>query len=136
MSSLYTPLLVAHVVVAVLGLGSVTSLALVAGAAKEAGASLTILLRYSAYALGIMFITGVLLDLISGGAFHQAWWFRGSALLLFVTGALHAQARRSLRSARAEKEAGVMLRRVQRIAYGMCVLLGGITVLMEVKPFR
>jgi hypothetical protein len=25
---------------------------------------------------------------------------------------------------------------VERIAYGMCVLLGAITVLMEVKPFR
>jgi hypothetical protein len=75
-----------------------------------------------------MFITGILLDLAAGGAFREAWWFRGSALLLFATGALHGLTRRSLRSGG--------LRRVERFAYGMCALLGAITVLMEVKPFR
>ncbi len=135
MSNLYTPVLVVHVLVAVLGLGSVASVALVAATARKAGRGVTDvspwlgpLLRYSAVCLGVMFITGILLDLAADGAFRGAWWFRGSALLLLATGALHGLTRRSLRSG------GVQ--RVERFAYGMCALLGAITVLMEVKPFR
>ena len=30
----------------------------------------------------------------AGGGFHRAWWLRLSVLLLVVTGALHARARR------------------------------------------
>jgi hypothetical protein len=103
-SNLYTPVLVAHVLVAVLGLGSLASVALVAAAARKAGSGtddvsplLGPLLRYSAFSLAAMLITGILLDLAAGGAFRGAWWFRGSALLLFATGALHGQARRALR---------------------------------------
>ena len=144
MSGLYTPILTAHVLVAVLGLGSIASVALLAAKARKSGRGASDvspwigpLLRYSAFCLATMLITGVLLDLAAGGAFRGAWWFRGSAVLLFVTGALHGQARRALRSERAKEGGGdVILRRVERSAYGMCALLGAITVLMEVKPFR
>jgi hypothetical protein len=141
-SGLYTPVLVAHVIVAVLGLGSVSSVAIVAGAVRRAGGGaagfslwLGPLLRYSALSLAAMLITGILLDLTAGGAFRGSWWFRGSALLLFATGALHAQARRALRPG-SQDDGDAILKRVERIAYGMCGLLGAITVLMEVKPFR
>jgi uncharacterized membrane protein len=142
-SSLYIPVLVVHAVTAVLGIGSIASVAIVAATARRAGrgskevsAWLRPLLRYSGFSLAAMLATGVLLDFAAGGAFHEAWWFRGSVLLLVVTGVLHAQARRAFRPEFAGvDDARVVLRRVERIAYGMCVLIAAITVLMELKPF-
>jgi hypothetical protein len=139
----YIAVLAAHVLVAVLGLGSIASVAVVAATARRAGrASIEVsawlgpLLRYSVFSLAAMLITGILLDLVAGGAFHRAWWFRVSALLLLATGALHAQARRTVRKGLAkESSREVVLRRVEHIAYGMCALIASITVLMEVKPF-
>jgi uncharacterized membrane protein len=143
MSHLYVPVLALHVIVAVLGIGSIASVALVAGTGRRAGrgatdvsASLQPLLRYSAISLAVMLVTGALLDFFAGGAFHEQWWFRGSALLLVATGALHGQARRAVRAGLANTGKGdVMLRRVERIAYLMCALVAVIAVLMEVKPF-
>jgi uncharacterized membrane protein len=149
MSHLYVPVLALHVIVAVLGIGSIASVALVAGTGRRAGrgatdvsASLQPLLRYSAISLAVMLVTGALLDFFAGGAFHEQWWFRGSALLLVATGALHGQARRAMRAGLANAGKGpnagngdVMLRRVERIAYVMCALVAVIAVLMEVKPF-
>jgi hypothetical protein len=81
-----------------------------------------------------MLATGILLGLASGGAVHAAGWFRVSALLLVATGILHAQARRVVRRGVAEN-GDLTLRRVERIAYGMCALIAVIAALMEVKPF-
>jgi hypothetical protein len=143
MSRLYAPVLVIHVIVAVLGLGSIASIAVVAAAARKTGrgmaevsAWLSPLLRYSVFSLAAMLVTGVLLDLAAGGAFHHLWWFRGSALLLIPIGALHSQARRAVRAGLAHQGAGIAaLRKVERIAYGMCALVAVIVVLMELKPF-
>lgn len=55
-------------------------------------------------------------------------------LLLVATIALQAQARRAVRHGGANENDGD-LRRVERIAYGMCALIAVITVLMEVKTF-
>ena len=140
MSGLYTPVLVVHVLVAVLGLGLIASVAAATARRASRGstdisACLGTLLRYSAFSLAAMLVTGVLLDLVTGGAFHEAWWFRGSALLLVVTGVLHAQARRAVQLRLAKEDSGDgVLRRVERIACGMCALIAAITVLMEVKP--
>jgi hypothetical protein len=133
-SHLYSSLLVIHVIVAILGVGSIASVAIVAATARRAGHAstqvlLTIapLLRYAVFSLAAMLVTGILLDLAAHGAFHESWWFRGSALLVVATGALHGFARRAMRAA--------ALRRVEWIAYGMCALVAVITMLMEVKPF-
>lgn len=136
--------LVTHVLFAVLGVGLIGSVAVVAATARRGGqgssdvaaASLNPLLRYSAISLAVMLITGALLDFAVGGAFNTKWWFRGSALLLFATGGLHAQARRALRSGLSVEGGGdVALRRVERFAYIMCALIAAITILMEAKPF-
>ena len=83
-----------------------------------------------------MLATGILLDVAANGAFHESWWFRGSALLLVVTGALHGQARRIVRLSMVEKSSSEMvLLRIERLAFAMCILIAGISVLMEVKPF-
>jgi hypothetical protein len=144
-SNLYTYLLVAHVLVAVLGLGSVAAVAITAatarraksgatGAQMEALAWLGSLLRYSMFSIPAMMGTGVLLDRAVAGAFSATWWFRGSMLLLAATGVLQALARRAVRRGIANNDDGY-LRRVERIAYGMCALIAVITMLMEVKPF-
>jgi hypothetical protein len=142
-SSVYTSVLVLHVLVAVLGLGSIASIAIVAAAARRPGHRavdaltwLGPLLRYSALSLGAMLATGILLGATSAGAVYEAWWFRGSALLLVLTGVLHGQARRAVRQGLANRGDGdAAVRRVARLAYGMCALVALIAVLMEVKPF-
>jgi hypothetical protein len=140
MSRLYTVLLVTHVSVAVLGLGSITSIGILAGAARRAqkiatapAVCLAPLLRYSAFSLAVMLLTGALLDVTAGGAFHGSWWFRGSVLLLIATGALHGRARRIVRAFPTLEREGLV--RLERLAYGMCGLLAGATILMQTKPF-
>jgi hypothetical protein len=142
-SRLYTWVLVVHVLVAVLGVGSVASIVIVAATAGRAGRRaaealtwLGPLLRYSAFSLGAMLATGILLGVASAGTVHEAWWFRGSALLLVLTGALHGRARRAVRLGLTSAADGdVAVRRVARLAYVMCALIAVIAVLMEVKPF-
>ena len=51
-------------------------------------------------------------------------------------GALYGQARRTGRLSFAEKaNSDSVLRRLERLAFAMCILIAGISVLMEVKPF-
>jgi hypothetical protein len=140
--SLYLVALLTHVLVAILGLGSVVSIGLMAktarrnGHAAEAAAWLRPLLRLSAFSLAGMLITGILMIVVAGGGFHGAWWLRASVLLLVVAGAINGRARRALRAQPAdEHEAKAVLWRVERMAYGMSSLIATITVLMELKPF-
>jgi hypothetical protein len=143
MSRLFIPTLVLHVVVAVMGLGNVILVPIVAAAArknrqntKEIFSWLSPLLRLSAVSLAVMLVTGILLDFAAQGGFRHSWWFRGSALLLLITGALHGQGRRAIRSGLADGGKGYgALRRIERIGYAMCVLVLAITILMVVKPF-
>lgn len=143
MSRLYTSVLVVHVLVAVLGLGPIASIAIVAATAGRAGRRaaealtwLGPLLRFSAFSLGAMLATGILLGATSAGGVHEAWWFRGSALLLVLTGLLHGRARRAVRLGLTNAcDGDAAVRRVARLAYGMCALVAVIAVLMEVKPF-
>jgi len=140
--NLYLSFLVAHVLVAILGVGSIASVAIVAGTARRTGRGSTgaliwlgPLLRYSGLSLAAMLATGILLGLTGGGV-HQAGWFRASALLLIPTGVLHARARRALRRGLANEDDGDrVLRRVEWSAYGMCAIIALIAVLMEAKPF-
>jgi len=141
--NLYLVALLTHVLVAILGLGSVVSVALMAATVRrtgrgavEAAAWIRPLLRLSAFSLAGMLLSGIVMVAVGGGAFHGAWWVRGSILLLVVTGALHARARRAIKGEPAnEHEARAALWRVERIAYGMSTLIATITVLMELKPF-
>jgi hypothetical protein len=78
MSRLYTSVLVVHVIVAVLGLGSIASVAMVATAARVGRGStgaltwLGPLLRCSAFSLAAMLATCILLGITSRGAVHEA----------------------------------------------------------------
>jgi uncharacterized membrane protein len=143
MRILFLSMLVLHVVVGVLGIGSIASVALLATMARRSrrGAAevfswLRPLLRSSAISLGAMLVTGGILNFAVQGAFRSSWWFRGSVLLLLITGALHGLSQRTMRPVAVnEANNDVALRRVERIAYAMCALIVAITVLMVVKPF-
>lgn len=143
MTRLFLPILVLHVVIAVLGLGSILSVALVAAATRRAGpgagqvsAALAPLLRFSAFSLGAMLVTGILIDVAAAGAFHEQWWFRGSAVLLVLTGVLNGLARRVAgRGLGTDAGRDAALRGIERLAYGMSALIAAIAALMEVKPF-
>ncbi len=133
MHSLFTLMLVLHVLVAVLGLGSMVSIAVVALTTRrtERGAgevlpSIASLLRLSAVSLATMLATGIMLDLAAKGAFRGSWWFRGSVLLLIAGGALNGAARRSIRSGYVEQaDQGFVLQRIERIAHAMWCGCGG-----------
>jgi hypothetical protein len=57
-------------------------------------------------------------------------------VLVALTGALHGRARRAVRLGLTNAGDGdAAVRRVARLAYGMCALIAVIAVLMEVKPF-
>ena len=143
MTSLFLPLLVLHVVIAVLGLGSILSVALVAATSRKAGPSavqvsawLAALLRISAISLGAMLVTGILMDAAVAGAYHEWWWFRVSVMLLVLTGVLNGLARRVVgRGLGPGAGRDAALRGIERLAYGMCALIAAIAALMEVKPF-
>ena len=111
--SLYLIALVTHVLVAILGLGSVVSVALMAATVQanrpRRGRSRGVdpsLAPASAFSLAVMLMSGVVMVSVAGGGFHGAWWLRLSVLLLVVTGALHARARRALRKEPANDRRG------------------------------
>ena len=142
MIQLHTPLLIAHVLVAVLGLGSITAVAILARGARQGSPNSTVvlpyfvsLLRLATLSLVVVLATGILLDVIVGGAFRTALWLRASAVLLVTTGVLLAGARRMLRHGLRRND-GVdrILRQIQWISYAMCTLIALIVSLMLAKP--
>ena len=121
----YGVLLSVHVVVAILGLGQLAALGVLAGNTERSRA-LGSLVRNSRIALVLMFTTGAALDFTAGGAWHELWWFRGSALLMLVLGVLSWRVHRALQSGQWPS--------VRRAAFAMCGTVGLITALMELKP--
>src|SRR5262245_31703130 len=133
---------VIHVLVAVLGVGQVGAIAVAASAARRSAAlppavtGLGLLLRYTRWSLAAMFATGIWIDFMAGGVYHHAWWFRVSAALMVVAFALQRRALALVSAAPpADGEASVPLRRLERTAWSVCVVVASIVVLMEAKPF-
>jgi hypothetical protein len=132
---LYLVTVALHVVVAVLAIGLVGAIPLVARLARRSSPTWTgtdrllgVLLRATQFGFLAMLLTGVLLDFSAGGAFHHAGWFRASVLLLVFTGLFHARARAALRR-------GNALHLVERWGWTMCGSIALITLLMQTKPF-
>ena len=136
MANAYPVLLAVHVVTAILGLGQVVGLAVLASASQDPPAAAIVqalrrLNRGTTWAALLMLLTGVGIEYALGGAYHEMRWFRISVLLLFALGALNGSTRRTLRTV----EGGVRpLRRVARNAWIMAVLVAVAAVLMELKP--
>ena|SRR5258706_7425273 len=128
-----------HIVTAILGLGQIAGIAIVtsstsvqAPAATGTWTALQRLVRGSRWSLVIMLLSGVLLEYASGGAFHDAWWFRLSFLSLLVLGAINGRMGRTIRKRESVGDERT-LRGVARSAWMMCAITAFIAILMEVK---
>jgi hypothetical protein len=134
---LYTAATVVHVLVAVLGIGLVGAIPIVARVARRSpealGPSGTVvgtLARVVQVGLLIMFLTGVLIDVSAAGAFHGAGWFRISVALLVVVAVAMNRTRAALRRGLAPHEALV---RVERWGWAAFVAVAVVTLLMRTK---
>ena len=123
---LYLASVALHVMTAVLVIGLIGAVPLAArsGAERLVG----ILLRTTQFGFLGMVITGILLDVSSGGNFHRASWFKASIVVLVLAGAAHARARAALKRN--------ALQAVERWGWAMCAAIAVITFLMQTKPLQ
>jgi hypothetical protein len=140
--TLYQSARLLHVLIAILGVGQVVAMAVVASAARsEATAppwacrALRRLAQWNTASLSLMLITAGVMEYATGGGYHQALWFRVAFLLLLLLGFLQGRTRSALRKAdRARSLTSGTLLQVQRSSLTMCAVIGVIVVLMELKP--
>jgi hypothetical protein len=144
---LYPITLALHAIVAVLGMGLVGAIPIVARSGRTtddrswpvADAKVRLLdalFRATRWSLVAMGVTGILMDFEVGGAFHSSTWFRAAGVLFVLLGFSHARARAALRGGLAAGGASdAFLGRVERWGWAMCGLLALIVVDMEIKPF-
>jgi hypothetical protein len=138
--TLFAFALCVHVITAILGVGQVGAIVVVAssispGAPFDAGSwtALGRLVRTTRWSLAIVLLSGVLLEYASGGAFHDRWWFRISFFELLVLGAISAIMGRTLKKREATGNERT-LKRIVRSAWVMCALTAVIAILMELRP--
>jgi hypothetical protein len=124
-----------HVLVAVAGLGIITAMALLAAKARPlAREPLLSMSRWASGSLALMFLSGALMDLLAGGAYHETGWFRASGLAIIATGGILAYCRRVLK--RSDETSAERARRTTVRASSLAsVLVLVVTALMETKPF-
>jgi uncharacterized membrane protein len=129
-----------HVVVAVLGTGTVGAIAIVALRARRqpaplASSPLPVLVTWASLSLAVMLVTGIWIDVEMHGVFHTALWFRASAIGLVVTGATLGVLRRQLAAGlRGRLTPDRALSRVATLAVIASTLVLVIVVLMERRP--
>jgi hypothetical protein len=129
-----------HVLAAVLGMGQVAAIVVVARAARHASeprasewSALNRFVRTASWSLALLLASGVLIDAAAGGAFHRTAWFRIAFCFLLVLGFLASRARRAL--GRGQTIANdAMLDGVERIGWSMCGVVAATVLLMVLKP--
>jgi hypothetical protein len=133
----YTLTRLVHVLVAVLGVGTITAGALLARPSSGiAPTALRSLVRLASVSLALMFVSGGLLDYFAAGAWHRMTWFRIAAGTTVASGIAIGVARRALAQAIAGNADGE--RAVQRAGGAMWLAFGLVTViviLMVRRPF-
>lgn len=137
MSSLFTFLLVLHVVVAILGLGPLTALAVITTwplSAPFPPERTRRILGLVQWALAGMFLTGIGMITFTHGVLGRTGWMRVSFVLFLTLASLSGFARRRLRRAQSESSSD-SLKPVRGILWSMCVLIAVITYFMEAKPW-
>jgi hypothetical protein len=138
---LYVVTIAIHVLVAVLAIGVVGAVPLVARLARQSNPPgnperlLAALLRVMQLGFFVMLLTGILLDVSMDGAFHRTPWFKASIAVLVVIGFSHARARVALRKGFAPGgQRELALATVERWGWTMCAAVAVITLLMQMKP--
>jgi hypothetical protein len=141
---LYQSSIAVHALVAVLGIGQVTSLAILAGQARADGDRLPATLgvmrrlaRVTSIGLGLMLLSGIGVMIPTHGAYGMAWWFRVAFVLFLVLGFFNGQLQRALRvaSGPASPASAAAVARLSTIAMTMCAIVAVIVILMAAKPF-
>ena len=138
--TLYQLTISIHVVTAILGIGQIAGIAVLAssGAAQApvgvgTWTALQRLARGTTWSIVIMLLSGALLEYASGGTYHEEWWFRLSFVCVLLLGAINGRSQRALR--KRESVGGEQtLKGVVRSAWIMCAITAVVAVLMEVKP--
>jgi hypothetical protein len=132
--SLYQIALGVHTLVAVLGIGQVLALVVLAGEARAGSSGLPVslslmgkLARIVGISLGLQLLSGLAVMIPTRGAYAAAWWFRIAFLLFIVLGALNGMLQGAVR-----KQA---LARLPTLAWTMVGITAVIVWLMAVKPF-
>jgi hypothetical protein len=130
-----------HVVVAILGIGQVTGLTVVAAIAKRSSpiapatwAALKQLARGASWSLLVMLLTGLWLEALAGGAHGRSLWFPIAFVLFVVCGALLGMTQGALRKGEAAGNASVLPGVVTR-GWALCALVAIIAALMQLKPW-
>ena len=130
-----------HVVIAILGVGQVAGLTVVAAVGQRSSppapatwASLSRLTRGASWSLLLMLLTGIWLEVLAGGAHGRSLWFPIAIVLFLAAGALLGITRRSLRKGEAGGN-GSALSGVVTMGGAACGLVAIIAALMQLKPF-
>jgi hypothetical protein len=119
-----------HFLVAILGIGGITAAALLTRRSMGLTAiALRALVRLAMTAMVLMIASGLVLDHVIGGIYHQASWFRLAVIATLAAGAAVGDARRSL----ARTIAGKLDhdRAMRRAAFALW-LAGGLVILVVV----
>jgi len=132
-----------HVLIAVLGIGTIGALPIAARSARLASlapdalaVSVRPLLLAARISLLLVFASGAAVDFAFGGAFHRAAWFRLAGLLVVATALCLGRASVALaRALSGGLGAPVALRRVEFWGFMSVIAVACVVVLMEWKPF-
>lgn len=132
--SAYAVVVALHVVVAVIGIGMVGAIPLGARVARRAGADLaalepfyTPLYRITGTSLFVMLFSGLTLDFLVSGVYHERDWFKAAVVLWVIAGFCLGRTRALLRR-------GSLLG-VERFGWAMAACVLAIAILMKLKPF-
>ena len=135
--NLYSTSVFLHVLAAILGLGPLTTLAVVSSSPTP---SMPVerfaqLLRVVGWGLVAMLVTGVLIVRQTHAALGNTGWVRVSLGLFVVLGVLHGLVRRRLKRSRDAAPSVALPRGLSPLVLAMCALVAAITYLMEAKPW-
>jgi hypothetical protein len=130
-----------HVVTAIVGVGQVTGLVLVAATSRKSlpvapatWTALKRLARGTSWSLLLMLLTGLILEFLAGGVHGHSWWFRIAVLLFLGCGAVLGMIQRALKKGEAAGDGAVLAAVVTRgwIVVGLVAVIAG---LMQLKPW-
>ncbi len=144
--NLYQIALATHALVAVLGIGQVLTILVLAGDARvgsdQLPTTLALMRRHArivGISVGLMFFSGIAAMIPTRGASAESWWFRVAFILFILLGATNGILQRSLRVASAPASdanaRGAAVARLRPLAWTMCGLVTVIVTLMAAKPF-
>lgn len=139
--NVYSAFVFLHVAIAILGLGPLTTLAVVTtwpsarAMAPFPPERIAQLMRIVGWSMAGVVLTGIIIIALTRGALGHVIWMRVSVGLFVLLGFLHGRARRIVRQAAGAGSGVLSGKALGRIFWGMCAVVASITYLMEAKPW-